>query len=97
MRKAGDDPSHPPIIEDEVSFVPSRGWAEMVRKVYKVDPLICPKCGDRMRIIAFITDYSVVDRIIHHLKLTFFAERPPSSQIAQQELLMAAEERGEYF
>lgn len=29
MRKRGVDPSHPPIIEDEVSFKPSRGWAEM--------------------------------------------------------------------
>jgi len=30
-------------------------------------------------------------------KLTFKAERPPPSQLVQQELLMAAEERGEYF
>jgi len=27
MRKRGVDPSHPPIIEDETPFVPSRGWA----------------------------------------------------------------------
>jgi len=33
MRKAGVDPSHPPIINDEVSFVPSNGWAEMIRKL----------------------------------------------------------------
>jgi len=25
-----NDPSHPPIIDDEVSFVPSKGWAEMM-------------------------------------------------------------------
>ncbi len=29
-----------------------------------------------MLIIAFLTDYEVVDKIIHHLKLTFIAERP---------------------
>jgi len=29
MRKAEVDPSFPPIITDEISFVPSRGWAEM--------------------------------------------------------------------
>ena len=29
MRKAGVDPSHPLIIDDEVSFIPSKGWAEM--------------------------------------------------------------------
>jgi hypothetical protein len=69
----------------------------MIRKVYEVDPLICPTCGGHMRVIAFITDYSAVDRIITHLKLTFHAERPPSPRVLQQELLMAVKERGEYF
>jgi hypothetical protein len=50
-----------------------------------------------MHIIAFLTDYAVVDRIINHLKLTFVAERPPPPRIAYQELFMAAEERGERF
>jgi len=27
----------------------------MIRKVYEVDPLLCPKCGGKMRVIAFIT------------------------------------------
>ena len=44
----------------------------------------------------FLTDYAVVDRIIDHLKLTFFAERPPPPHIAYQEILMAAEAGGEY-
>ncbi len=35
--------------------------------------MICPKCGGMMKIVAFITDFSVVDRIIDHLKLTFVA------------------------
>jgi len=30
-----------------------------------------------MKVIAFLTDYSVVDRIINHLKLTFVADKPP--------------------
>ncbi len=63
----------------------------------QIDPLICPQCGGRMRIISFIEDHKVIDKIIAHLKLTFYAERPPPPQIVQQELLMAAEERGEYF
>jgi hypothetical protein len=56
-RKTGDDPSHPPIIDDEVSFMPSKGWAEMIRKVFEVDPLLCPSCGGKMSIIAFIADH----------------------------------------
>ena len=50
-----------------------------------------------MRIISFLTDYAVVDRIINHLKLTFFADRPPPPHVAYQEVLMAAESSAEYF
>ena len=50
-----------------------------------------------MKVISFLTDYAVVDRIINHLKLTFVAERPPPPHIAYQEVLMAAEPGGDYF
>jgi len=73
------------------------GWAEMIRKAYEVDPMVCPRCGGLMKIIAFLTDYAVVDRIISHVKLTFVAERPPPPQVAYQEVLMAAETAGEYL
>ncbi len=69
----------------------------MIRKVYEVDPLICPSCGGQMKIIAFIEDHKVIDKIIARLKLTFHAERPPPPQVLQQELLIEAEEKREYF
>ena len=63
-----------------------------------------------MKIVAFITEVSVVDRIIDHLKLEFVAAKPPPSHVFEQvaltrppreglrsAALMAAEERGEYF
>jgi len=52
------------IVEEESRKIPRRGWAEIRRKVYEVDPLVCPECQGQMHIIAFLTDYSVVDRII---------------------------------
>jgi hypothetical protein len=85
------------IVEDKLRRIPSKGWAEMIRKVYEVDPLLCPQCGGRMKIIAFITDYSVVDRIINHLKLRFIADKPPPPCFAYQEVLMAAETSAECF
>ena len=97
MRKAQQAANPFLIIEQEEPFIPSKGWAEMIRKVYEVDPLVYPSCGGHMKIIAFIEDHKVIDRIIAHLKLTFEAERPPPPQVAQHELLMAAEEREEYF
>ena len=97
MRKAGADLSYSPIIEYNPTYVPSKSWADMIRKVYEIDPLLCPSCGGKMSIISFIDDHKVIDKIIAHLELTFETERPPPPQVVQQELLMAAEESGEYF
>jgi hypothetical protein len=68
----------------------------MIRKVYEVDPMACPQCGGQMKVIAFLTDYAVVDRIIDHLKLTFLADKPPPAHLAYQEVLMAEETSPEY-
>jgi hypothetical protein len=75
------------ILDEELRRIPSKSWAEMIRKVYEIDPVICPQCGATMKVIAFLTDYAVVDRIINHLKLTFVAERPPPPRFAYQEVL----------
>jgi len=40
-------------------------WARLIRKFFEADPLLCP-CGDRMRIVSFIADPRVVDRILQH-------------------------------
>ncbi len=97
IRKASLMPVSLGMMEEELRHIPSKGWAEMIRKVYEVDPMVCPRCGGTMRVIAFLTDFAVVDRIIDHLKLTFVAERPPPPQFAYQEVLMAAETAREYF
>jgi len=85
------------MVEEELRRMPAKRWAEMIRKVYEVDPMLCPECGGTMKVIAFITDFSVVDRIINHIKLTFTADKPPPPHIAYQELLMAAETSAEYL
>jgi len=95
--KEGQPERHPFIIIEESLRIPRRGWAEMIRKVYEVNPLRCPKCQGEMRIIAFLSDCAVVDRIINYLKLTFVAERPPLPHVACQEFLMAAETDAKYF
>ncbi|UCE39561.1 MAG: acid--CoA ligase [Thermoplasmata archaeon] len=50
-----------------------------------------------MSLISFIEEPKVIDRIIGHLELTFEEERPLPPKVLHQELMMAAEERGEYF
>jgi hypothetical protein len=85
------------LVEKDLKRIPSKGWAEMIRKVYEVDPMACPKCGGRMKVVTFITEVAVVDRTIDHLKLTFVAAKPPPSHVFEQVALAAAEESGEYF
>jgi len=97
VKKASLSPLALRLVEEDIRGIPSKGWAAMIRKIYEVDPLACPKCGGRMKLIAFITAYAVVDRIMEHLKLTFAAAKPPPSHVFEQVALAAAEESGDYF
>ena len=45
-----------------------RSWAQLIKLIYEVDPLLCPSCGSEMKVIAFIIDHAVVDKILRHLK-----------------------------
>ena len=42
-------------------------WALLLARIYEVLPLVCPKCGGEMRIIAFITEGPVIREILAHL------------------------------
>jgi hypothetical protein len=53
---------------DKPSSPGRASWARLIRKVFEVDPLLCPKCGTEMKTIAVLTDPKVVDRIIVHLQ-----------------------------
>lgn len=44
-----------------------RRWAELLRRICEVDPLICPRCGAAMRVVAFITEPRVITKILRHL------------------------------
>ena len=44
-------------------------WAKLIRKVYEVDPLVCPKCGLQMRVISLVEDPAVIERILSWLGL----------------------------
>jgi hypothetical protein len=50
-----------------------------------------------VKIVAFLTEYAVVDRIIEYLKLRFIVEKPPPSRVLEQVAIMAAEDRVGYF
>lgn len=39
-------------------------WAELIKKVYEVDSLTCPKCSGKMGIVAFVKEQPVIDKIL---------------------------------
>ena len=47
----------------------SKTWAALIKKIYEVDPLRCPKCHHDMKIIAFIEKQEPIERILKHLGL----------------------------
>jgi hypothetical protein len=46
VKKASLSPSALRLVEDDLKRIASKGWAAMIRKVYEVDPMACPKCGE---------------------------------------------------
>ncbi len=58
---AGADP-------DASSAPLRRRWRHFIRKLY-ADPLVCPRCGGAMRIISFIDQPAVIEKILRHLDL----------------------------
>jgi hypothetical protein len=47
-------------------------WAMLLKRIFGVDPLECPECGGRMKIISFIErrQHEVIERILRHCALT---------------------------
>lgn len=53
-------------------------WAALLQRVFQVDALRCPRCGQAMRLIAAIEDPAVARRILECLKLP--ARAPPLAE-----------------
>ena len=45
----------------------ARCWALLLARIYECLPLQCPRCGEPMRIIAFILEPPVIKRILRHV------------------------------
>jgi len=66
-------------LEQEVAASPAAAalrkcWADLLRRVYEIDPLVCPRCSATMRVVGFITRRETIDRILDHQR------RPPTSR-----------------
>jgi hypothetical protein len=55
----------------------TKRWAELVYRVYEVDPLTCTQCGGEMKIRAFITDDATIQKILNHRNKNSDESRAP--------------------
>ena len=70
-------PEDPAIPDGPHRAALRRRGAELIRRVYEVDPLVRPRCGSEMRVIGFITQPALIDRILDHLRRRDKIPRPP--------------------
>jgi hypothetical protein len=65
--RLGSDTSACPVIA-EPARLNRRRWAALIRHIYQADPLLCPKCGGTMKIIAFIEAHQpdLIRKILEH-------------------------------
>ena len=55
---------------------PTWTWPALMRRVFDLDVLACPRCGGRLRVIATIQDPAVARTILAHLGRAF-SPAPP--------------------
>jgi len=71
-------PEEPSPEPDEQTLRPRRlAWAELLRRVFAVDVLECPRCGGRMRLLAAIQPPEVTQAILDSLELP--SRAPPTA------------------
>ena len=70
---ASDEPS--PSSKQRAAL--RRRWANLIKRVFKTDPLICKNCGGKMRVVSFITEPKVIRKILDHLQKRQTPSRAP--------------------
>jgi hypothetical protein len=63
-------------------------WARLLKRVFDIDIEYCPRCGNRLQMIAAIVDLPVIAKILAHLHLP--ARAPPRSPARRLDLVQAA-------
>ncbi len=67
---------HEPTLSPARKQALRRRWADLIRRVFELDPLLCP-CAGKLRVLAFITEPRVIRRILEHLKDKSNRDRAP--------------------
>ena len=80
-KKNEQDELIPSILEpDGSSGEYKRNWARLIQKIYEVDPLTCPKCSGKMKVISVIEDENVTR--LPRLVMTLWAIKRSVEELA---------------
>jgi len=78
QQKEDQDGLIPYIIEQEENSKQYRkNWARLIQKIYEIDPITCPQCQGTMKVVRFIEDQEVIEKILKHLGLWDLKSKPP--------------------
>jgi hypothetical protein len=77
---AGEDAVAAPV---SASSRCGQTWAMLIKRVYEIDPLACPRCGGQMKVVAFLEppQGAVIEKILRHCGLWHAA--PPRAPPAE--------------
>ncbi|MFA5904505.1 MAG: transposase [Desulfobacula sp.] len=94
-KKAGPDDIIPAVMPNELSSKESRqNRGRLIQKIYEVDPLVCPKCQGSMKIISFIDELDVIEKILGHLDLWDVRNHDPPQKVSDYILELVCDETG---
>ncbi len=95
LRKKGTHtPALLPSAEDDLTHYQKQcrsAWARLIRKIYEVDPLVCPQCQHTMKIVAFIGEDAIIHKILKHLGLWETRSHSPPPSWAYEKTIYADE------
>lgn len=90
-KKAGTDDIIPAVMPNDLSSKESRqNWARLIQKIYEVDPLVCPKCQGPMKIIAFIEELDIIEKILRHLDLWDVRNHDPPQKVSDESFIYSS-------
>ena len=91
-----EKPSEPPSELIETTSEPaSQYWAQWIKKVYEVDPLLCPHCGSEMKIVAIIHDPKEIKKLTTHLGIPQYRAPPPLKTHSRERYVLPDDEQSE--
>ena len=77
----------PCALEPQSIRKASKSWASLIKRVFEIDPLICPKCSSTMRVVSFITNSNEINRLLKNLGIPAWtipepikSNAPPSTE-----------------